>query len=170
VIKFEITIQENERGQVRFSAATPSSRATSREMEVARQFQAVFQAAITGLRSKGFRTTVDKPWSDSNKSRPAMSMQLSVVGYFEKNIMNNLEQIQRRVESNATFTPPTGTRREQGLELLRRCKERDIRLEEQALEAEREGDQDGCWLAMAARAESKRAMDKIQSDLSNEPK
>ena len=81
--------------------------------------------------------------------------------------LNNLEKHYDSARSKSGEKMPTGTRKQVGEELLRRCQERDARLEKEALTAEREGDQDGCWLAMAARAENKRVMDKITADLKN---
>lgn len=82
--------------------------------------------------------------------------------------MNNLEQHFKTAAEQPALPLPTGTRLEVGMELIRRCQERDIRLEKQALEAERDGDTDGCWLAMATRAQNKRVWDKIQADLDND--
>lgn len=82
--------------------------------------------------------------------------------------MNNLNRHFKTVAGRPQIPMPTGSRKEVGLKLIQQCRERDARLEQQALEAERDGDVDGCWLAMAARAENKRALDKIQSDLDKE--
>jgi len=49
------------------------------------------------------------------------------------------------------------------LEILRRAEERDKHLESLALEASRDGDDEGVWFAMAARAENKRFLDKLRS-------
>lgn len=85
--------------------------------------------------------------------------------------MTHLEKLFEAAAAKAPkFVPPTGSKREQGLEFIRRCKERDLAFEKMALEAEREGDSEGCWIAMAGRAENKRIMDKIQSDVDAMPK
>jgi hypothetical protein len=81
-------------------------------------------------------------------------------------MLNNLEKIVEEVEK--TFKPlpaPTGTRDEKLRELLRRFDEREIKLKEEAIRAEREGDHDGTWLCMAARAENARGRAKILSSL-----
>ena len=46
--------------------------------------------------------------------------------------------------------------------LLIRTEERDKRLEKHALQASREGDDIGVWLAMAARAENSRLLAKLR--------
>lgn len=78
--------------------------------------------------------------------------------------MNNLDfHLANAIKRTAAASPnamPMGY-----AEVLRRCRERDKRFETQALEAEREGDEDGCWLAMAARAENQRFIDKIEAHL-----
>lgn len=61
--------------------------------------------------------------------------------------------------------PPTGTRIEQGKELIKRCDDRDKKLEERAIAAERDGDSECCWMCMAARAENKRVREKIANDV-----
>lgn len=83
-------------------------------------------------------------------------------------MLNNLEKHFDTIRNQPTKPMPTGTRRQIGEELLRRCRERDARLERTAIEAEREGDADGCWIAMAARAENQRVIDKITKDLAPE--
>lgn len=50
-------------------------------------------------------------------------------------------------------------------DLLKRCEEREVRFAENALAAERDGDHEATWFAMAARAENKRLMDKIKAAL-----
>ena len=55
-------------------------------------------------------------------------------------MLNNLDKHLEKAEATASFAPPTGTRAEQGAELIRRCRERDKKLEAQALECERAGD------------------------------
>ncbi len=82
-------------------------------------------------------------------------------------MLNNLDKHLEKAEATASFAPPTGTRAEQGAELIRRCRERDKKLEAQALECERAGDADGTWLNMAARAENKRLIERIEADLKN---
>jgi hypothetical protein len=84
-----------------------------------------------------------------------------------------LNNLQKHFETAAVLTVapmPSGTRRQVGEELVKRCTERDLGFEKQAIEAERDGDADGCWIAMAARAENKRVMEQIKKDLANEPK
>lgn len=83
-------------------------------------------------------------------------------------MLNRLEKLWEEGSSAPPEPMPTGTREEVGRELLRRCKERDARMEQTALEAEREGDHDGCWIAMASRAENKRFMDRLEADLNSE--
>ena len=51
-------------------------------------------------------------------------------------------------------------------ELLVRCEERERRLAENAIAAERDGDTDAAWFAMAARAENNRLMEKIKRETS----
>ncbi len=80
-------------------------------------------------------------------------------------MLNNLEKRTAEAMKKPTLPMPTGTRKEIGLELIRRCQERDTKLEKVALDAERDGDTDGCWLAMAARAQNKRSWDKIAADV-----
>jgi hypothetical protein len=61
--------------------------------------------------------------------------------------------------------PLTGSRVEQGLELIRRCDARDASLATRAIEAERDGDEECCWACMHLRSENKRVRDKIASDV-----
>jgi hypothetical protein len=82
----------------------------------------------------------------------------------EKTAMWNLDKLAKESEK-APFNPPTGTRLEQGLELIRRCDARDSSLAQRAIEAERDGDHECCWACMAARAENKRIRDKIAADV-----
>ncbi len=49
-------------------------------------------------------------------------------------------------------------------ELMDRLMKRDKDLERLALECERAGDTDGCWLAMATRAENSRLIQRITND------
>jgi len=73
-----------------------------------------------------------------------------------------------RVKEELEWTPilpSTGSRAEQAKELIRRCDARDANLEQRALEAERAGDQECCWMNMAARAENKRFRDRLVADL-----
>lgn len=85
-------------------------------------------------------------------------------------MLNNLDKHFEKAAQTPCEPMPQGSRRQVGEELVRRCEARDARLEKQALDAERDGDHDGCWLAMAARATNKRVMDRIKSDLEKEPK
>lgn len=48
---------------------------------------------------------------------------------------------------------------------LMRCDERDAHLCKTELELEGDGDSDGCWYAMAARAENKRFREKLVSQI-----
>jgi broad specificity polyphosphatase/5'/3'-nucleotidase SurE len=81
-------------------------------------------------------------------------------------INNTLWNLDRpRQYNNVPLPLPTGTRREQGLELLKRCDERETRLAKMAVESERDGDDEFCWIAMAARAENKRLRDNIATEL-----
>ncbi len=48
--------------------------------------------------------------------------------------------------------------------LLEIAHERDQRMEATAIEAEREGDTECCWYAMAVRAENKRFIQKLESE------
>ena len=80
-------------------------------------------------------------------------------------MLNNLDKHMMTAEATEIFVPPTGTRAEQSAELIRRCRERDKKLEAQALECERLGDTDGTWLNMAARAENQRLIERIEADL-----
>jgi hypothetical protein len=50
-------------------------------------------------------------------------------------------------------------------EFLARCQERDARLERDAVEAERDGDTEGAWFAMACRAENRRFMQRVQAHI-----
>ena len=79
-------------------------------------------------------------------------------------MLNNLDKIKAATNP---LPYPTGSLEEVAVELIRRCDERDGRLETVALEAEREGDTDGTWMAMHIRSENKRARDRIESDLKN---
>lgn len=47
-------------------------------------------------------------------------------------------------------------------ELLQRAEARDKRLEQLAIEAERNGDAKKCWMAMEGRAENRRLIAKLQ--------
>jgi hypothetical protein len=78
-------------------------------------------------------------------------------------MLNNLDKIQ--IDKSLLLPAPTGTRAQIAEELIRRCKELDKWLETAALDAEREGDTDGCWLAMACRSENKRLMDKVEKQI-----
>lgn len=51
------------------------------------------------------------------------------------------------------------------LELLIRALDRSERLERQALDASRAEDDQGVWLAMAARAENRRLIDRLRAAL-----
>lgn len=77
----------------------------------------------------------------------------------------NLDKASERAAEQARWSPPTGTRLEQGLELIRRCDVRDADLEKRALEAARAGDDECAWACMAARAENQRVRDKIAADV-----
>ncbi len=59
------------------------------------------------------------------------------------------------------MTPEKETMRQCLLEIAH---ERDQRLEATALEAERAGDTDNCWYAMAVRAENKRLIQKLEAE------
>ena len=48
--------------------------------------------------------------------------------------------------------------------LLIRAEQRDKRLEKHALQASREGDDEGVWLAMAARAQNSRLLAKLRQE------
>lgn len=50
-------------------------------------------------------------------------------------------------------------------ELLARCEERERRFAENAIAAERDGDEQGTWFAMAARAENNRLMERLKADI-----
>jgi hypothetical protein len=76
----------------------------------------------------------------------------------------NIEKMMEKQPSNL-LPPPTGSRIEQGLELVRRCDEREKVLAERAIEAERAGDEECCWMCMASRSENKRIRDKIAGDI-----
>jgi hypothetical protein len=58
---------------------------------------------------------------------------------------------------------------EAGRELLKRCQDRDAELEQSALEAERAGDHEAAWFAMATRAENRRFMQKLFKELAPKP-
>ena len=49
--------------------------------------------------------------------------------------------------------------------MLKRCAEREAQLAKEAIDAEREGDTEGCWMAMAIRAENTRTKERIERDL-----
>jgi hypothetical protein len=78
--------------------------------------------------------------------------------------MNPLWNLEKDIPKHEHLPPPTGTRREQGAIILKNCRERDARLQENALACERDGDSEGCWFAMAARAENQRLIDKILAE------
>lgn len=78
--------------------------------------------------------------------------------------MNPIWNLQNH-KPDAQWEPPTGTIKEQGLELIRRCDQRDAVLAKRALDAERDGDEECCWMCKAARAENKRMRDKIAADV-----
>ena len=77
-------------------------------------------------------------------------------------MMNNLDKIPVTAKP---LPRPTGSPTEQGLELIRRCDAREEKLAAEAIAAEREGDYDGTWMAMALRAENARFKARIQADI-----
>ena len=54
-------------------------------------------------------------------------------------------------------------------ELYASTLERDKRLESHALAASQEGDEEGCWMAMAARAENAHFLAKLRQDHKEKP-
>lgn len=80
-------------------------------------------------------------------------------------MLNDLEKLWAEEATKAKLPAPTGTREEIAVELLRRIDEREERLKKHALEATREGDDDGVWMAMAARAEDRRFRERILRDM-----
>ena len=74
----------------------------------------------------------------------------------------NLEALQQRLSKEAleTWKPPRNAQ-----EALERALERNQRLTEQAIECERAGDTEGCWFAMATKAENQRLIDRIKQDI-----
>ena len=79
----------------------------------------------------------------------------------------NLEKThdEEMAKAKAEFMPPVGTKIEQAREIIRRCEERDKSLLEQALAMEADGDTQGCWFAMAGRANNARFMERVHADL-----
>lgn len=78
--------------------------------------------------------------------------------------MWNLDKMAQDAENRALINgdSPEGLN---AAELLARCEERERRFAENAIAAERDGDEQGTWFAMAARAENKRLMDRLKSDI-----
>lgn len=70
-------------------------------------------------------------------------------------------------EAKAAYVPPTGTKIEQAREIIRRCEALDIKLRDQAIEAENAGDHEACWLNMATRAQNTRFLERVRADLLN---
>lgn len=60
---------------------------------------------------------------------------------------------------------PTGSKADQCRSLIRGCEERDATMLENALALEAQGDSEGCWFAMASRAENQRFKERLQRDL-----
>ena len=50
-------------------------------------------------------------------------------------------------------------------ELVERAKQRDAEYEAKAIEMERKGDSQLCWFYMAARAENRRFLDRLQKEM-----
>ncbi|MFT4177006.1 MAG: hypothetical protein QM627_10160, partial [Luteolibacter sp.] len=67
--------------------------------------------------------------------------------------------------AKAEYVPPTGTKIEQAREIIRRCEELDIKLRDQAIEAENAGDHEACWMNMALRAHNTRFLERVRADL-----
>lgn len=76
--------------------------------------------------------------------------------------MNYLDRIQ---PSGTPMPFPTGTKEEVGAALILRYEEMDRKAGAEAIQAEREGDTDGTWMCMAARAQFRRFIEKIKADL-----
>jgi hypothetical protein len=68
-------------------------------------------------------------------------------------------------KAKAAYVPPTGTKIEQAREIIRRCEELDIKLRDQAIEAENAGDHEACWMNMATRAHNQRFLERLRADL-----
>ena len=68
-------------------------------------------------------------------------------------------------KAKADYVPPTGTKIEQAREIIRRCEELDIKLRDQAIEAENAGDDQACWINMATRAHNQRFLERVRADL-----
>ncbi len=69
------------------------------------------------------------------------------------------------IDAKEKYVPPTGTKIEQAREIIRRCEELDIKLRDQAIEAESAGDHEACWFNMATRAHNKRFLERVRADL-----
>ncbi len=80
------------------------------------------------------------------------------------NPMWHLEQ-ELSPSPDLALPPVTGSRADQARELLKRCEEREKRFLENAIRAERDGDHEATWFAMAGRAENTRLMDKLKAYL-----
>ena len=68
-------------------------------------------------------------------------------------------------KAKAAYVPPTGTRLEQAMQIMERCKALDASTLANALAAEEDGDAEACWMAMATRAENARFMERLQKDI-----
>lgn len=68
-------------------------------------------------------------------------------------------------KAKAEYVQPTGTKIDQAREIISRCEARDASMLEQALAMEAAGDEDGCWFAMAGRAENTRFLARMRADL-----
>jgi hypothetical protein len=68
-------------------------------------------------------------------------------------------------KAKAEYVPPTGTKIEQAREIIRRCEVLDIKLRDQAIEAENAGDHEACWMNMATRAHNQRFLERVRADL-----
>ena len=76
--------------------------------------------------------------------------------------MWNLDKMMQDAEDRALINPADTL---DTASILKRCEEREARFAENAIDAERDGDSEAAWFAMAARAENKRIMEKIKTDL-----
>lgn len=84
--------------------------------------------------------------------------------------MWNLDKMAQDAEDRALIAPALPnldgkSNIEVGRELLKRCQDREERFAENAIAAERDGDTEGTWLAMAARAENNRMIERLTRDL-----
>ena len=68
----------------------------------------------------------------------------------------------------AALAAPTGSRVDVAAEMMRRCAARERRVCQAALDAESEGDEEGVWIAMAARAENNRFKARLLAEVEHE--